>query len=237
MAEGPTIAIMQPYLLPYLGYFQLMAAADVFVVFDNVAFIKRGYINRNSILLGGEPHRFTLPVRKASQNRLIMDHEIQGEPTDILDLFSRAYEKAPHAQEGLALIREALAGPLPNIADFLTDSLSVLARALDLKCEILRASDLDVDLSLKAQDRIIALVRALGGRSYVNAAGGRDLYDPQHFGEAGIDLHFIEYAALPYSQYGYAGAFVPNLSIVDHLVNRPLDAIRNECFAYQLKSA
>lgn len=224
-----TIAVMQPYLLPYLGYFQLMAAADVFVIFDDVAFIKRGYINRNSILLSGEPHRFTLPVAKASQNRLILDHDLAGTAAPLLDLFQRAYEGAPCFEAGYSLVKTSLSGPLPNLAEFLTHSLVQVSEALALDCDIIRASSVAIDPALKGQDRILALVSALDGTAYVNAGGGRELYSAPIFQDQGIALSFIDFEARPYDQFKGGPAFTAHLSIVDHLMNRPLADVRADC--------
>ena len=71
-----TVAIMQPYLFPYIGYWQLIHAVDTFVIFDDVNYIKKGYINRNNILVNGQKQTFTLELMSASQNKLINDIDI-----------------------------------------------------------------------------------------------------------------------------------------------------------------
>src|SRR5271156_6723013 len=106
------IAIMQPYVFPYIGYFQLIHAADVFVFYDDVNYINKGWINRNKILLNNKDQLFTIPCKEASQNKLIKDVEVLQDPKSInkiLLTIQPAYKKAPFYNKVFPLIEEILA--------------------------------------------------------------------------------------------------------------------------------
>lgn len=120
------IAVMQPYLFPYAGYFNLLAQVDKFVFFDDVNYINRGWINRNRLLLAGDVRYFTIPLIKASQNLKI--NQIYIQPKDIwlqktLHTIKQSYAKAPNFHAVYDLLKEVFAGDSLTISDMARDSI------------------------------------------------------------------------------------------------------------------
>ena len=190
-----TVAIMQPYFLPYAGYFQLLCAADRFLVLDDVNFISRGWINRNRIHVGASPTWITLPLSKASQNREIREIEIHDDPrwrSKTLAMIERAFPRAPHLDEVLPLVREIVEHPGPGLSGYLRNSLRLLARYLDLPAEILPTSSCYPKGDLRGQGRILDLCAQLGADRYVNSIGGQELYDRETFAGRRIELSFVQ---------------------------------------------
>lgn len=226
------LAIMQPYLFPYLGYFQLIHAVDTFVVYDDVNFIKGGWINRNFILSQGEKARITLELRGASPNRLINEVGIVRNRTKLLRTLRESYSRAPCFPEVYPLIEEILTFENSNLAHFLDHSLRRLCGYLGLAPTWRLSSDIEKDSSLRGQDKVLALCSALGAEHYVNLPGGERLYDPGVFENAGIRLSFIHPGDVIYDQR--VAGFVPNLSIIDVAMFNSGDECRHLLTDYTL---
>lgn len=221
---------MQPYLFPYIGYFQLIKAVEHFVVLDDVTFIKRGWINRNRVLAEGEPLIFTVPVSGASSRVEIQRIEVSSPQygrwrAKFLRTLDHNYHAAPHYDETLPLVEEALPPEAPHlIRDAAVESLRVVMRYLEVPFSHTYASDHGRPPGVTGSDRVLHLCRALGATCYYNAPGGKALYDHSRFAEAGIELRFVVPREITYTQSG--SEFVPWLSIIDVLMwNRP-DAVR-----------
>ena len=214
--HSAAIAVLQPYFFPYVGTFQLARAVDQFVFFDDVAFIKKGHIHRNSVLLNGQAHAFTVPVRAVSQNRTIAEHDYTGEWAGLLNLLRAAYRHAAHFDAAFALVEAVALQPDNNVARKNALAMQRVFAYLGLAQTWSFSSALPAE-GLKAQNRIIDIARRLQARSYVNPAGGRALYAPEDFAAAGVLLRFIKTLPLGYDQ-GTA-AFVPNLSMIDLLMH------------------
>lgn len=229
------VAIMQPYLFPYIGYWQLLKASDCFVVYDDVNYINRGWINRNRILLNGEPGLITLPLSQASQNRKI--NQIAVAPAGqwqrrMLRTLEMAYRKAPCFDEVYPLLEGILRHEEDNLGAFLSHQLQVLSRFMGLDTRIVPSSQVYANADLTAQARILDICRQEGATRYVNAQGGRELYQAEAFAAAGIDLRFIAMRALPYPQRG--AGFTPYLSIVDALMEVGSEGIGPHLAAFEL---
>lgn len=210
-------AVMQPYLFPYLGYFQLIRAAEVFVVYDDAQYMKGGWINRNRILMHGKPQWLTLPLYQASPNRRIDQIEAPMARRDgLLRTLRQCYGKAPHFHEVFPLLETILLHEERNLAGLVDHALRRLSEHLGLNPRWHLASALGVPAGLRGQDRVLALCAAAGIGHYVNLPGGRGLYDPAAFVGQGMRLSFLRPALAPYRQFG--GDFVPGLSIVDALM-------------------
>jgi len=207
------IAIMQPYLFPYIGYFQLINAVDTFVIFNDVNYIQRGYINRNSILLNGRPHRFTLEIVKASQNKLINEIEIGDNKLKILKTIKMAYRKAPYFQDVYPVIEKILFMEERNLSRFLVESLKEISRYLAIDTDFVNSSNIEKDNSLRSQDKIIDICKRLRAGTYINAIGGMSLYEKDRFSKEGICLNFLDSELIDYSQFD--NEFVPSLSMID----------------------
>lgn len=210
------IAIMQPYFMPYLGYFQLISAVDKFVIYDDVNYINRGYINRNAILIGGQAHTFTLPLRKASQNRLIHEIEIVGDDAwknKLLKKIMHAYAKAPYFNDAFPVIEEAIRFPENSLPVYLVNAIRGLCNYLSIGTEIVESSRVFGNRGLERAERIIDIVKQCGGDSYINPIGGNELYDKAEFAEQGVELGFIRMNKIHYEQF--SEPFMENLSIID----------------------
>jgi len=230
------VAVMQPYWLPYLGYFQLLHAADVFVVYDDVQYMKNGWVNRNRLLSGGNAYYFNLPIVKDTHTKLINERELQAPVQDIEARICRqveiSYGRAPQFLPTMAALKDIFSHREPNLAGFLTDQLRVLKRHLKLKAEIHVSSQLGIATSLAGEDRIIAICRHLGARTYLNAIGGTGLYHGGRFEDAGLSLRFVRSALDPYRQFGHP--FVPGLSIIDAMMFNDQERLQWHLGRYEL---
>jgi hypothetical protein len=208
---------MQPYLFPYVGYYQLAYHVSEFIFFDDVHFIKKGYINRNSILVDGGARRFTLPVHDASQNRLIKDHAFLDGSREIEDLIERAYRHAPYFSQVFPVVRDVLTDPDRSVVHVTARSIRSVFDYLGLPKHFSLSSEIEKSPSAKGESKIIEICIAKGARQYTNAAGGKELYQAAAFSKCGIELQFIRMKEITYSQL--SPAFVPNLSIIDVLMH------------------
>lgn len=218
------IAIMQPYLFPYLGYYQLAASVDRFVFYDDVMFIKQGYINRNCILMNGIKTPFSLPIKDQSSYRAINLH-IAIPPFDgALNSIMQAYKKAPHFEEIWPIVKEVLSGYETNIARLAERSVRIVFEYLDMPFDAVSSSSIARHQHLKAQDRVLSLCEYLGASNYVNAIGGTYLYDETAFSKRGIKLLFHRMREINYPQGNHP--FVANLSIIDVLMHNAPDKVK-----------
>lgn len=217
---------MQPYFFPYAGYFQLIAAVDVFVVYDNIQYTKRGWINRNRILRDGAAAVFSLPLKKASDYLDVRERELAAEfrRDKLLNQIRGAYRLAPFFEPTYALVEEIVGHPQNNLFRFLHHSICKLCTHLKLPAAIRVSSEIAIDHGLRSQDKVIALCRALGAAMYVNSMGGMELYSPDAFKAQGIDLKFIRSKPFEYAQF--KPGFTPSLSIIDMLMFNSIDAAR-----------
>jgi hypothetical protein len=209
-------AVMQPYLFPYIGYYQLVSEVDKFVFFDDVNFIKKSFINRNSILLNQKKFEFSIPVAKVSQNRLIEEHMYTGDYANFFKTLKFAYRDAPNFHEIIEIVESVLRDGLLKVPEINGKSIRTVFDFLGLKKEFIFSSALSVGTGLKGQEKIIAICKELGITKYRNAIGGQKLYDKKFFSDHGIELAFIKTNEIHYSQSN--SVFVPNLSIIDMLM-------------------
>jgi hypothetical protein len=232
-----TIAIMQPYFFPYIGYWQLIHAVDRFVIFDDVNYIKAGWINRNRILINGAPAYITVPLHKASQNKRICDTTL--EPSfawrdGLIKKLENTYRNAPCFAEVLPLVESLIRHETDNLADYLARQLQTLAAFLRIETEFVATSRCYGNTHLSGQARILDICEREQAGTYVNPQGGQALYHAEPFRGAGIDLRFLVMRPLPYKQR-HAG-FVPYLSIIDALMEiGPVD-VRRHLDAFDLIS-
>lgn len=226
---------MQPYFLPYIGYFQLMLESEVFVIYDNIKYTKKGWINRNRMLRNGEATVFSLPLKSAPDNLEIRERELAGEfdPKKILAQISGVYRRAPFFESTMSLMQDILLFPSRNLFEYIYYSIESLRNRLQIGTPLVICSSLDADHSLRGQDRVLKICRALNAKKYVNPPGGRALYDNRAFLDKGIELAFIEPNLIPYPQFG--ASFVPALSILDVLMFNSAHRIREELLpAYEV---
>jgi hypothetical protein len=218
---------MQPYFFPYIGYFQLIAAVDLFVLYDNIQYTKKGWINRNRILLNGSDTFISLPLKKDSDTLDVRERELAADfkPGKLLAQLDGAYRKAPYFEQTMSLVEPILRHDTKNLFTFLHHSLVKTCEYLGIATQIQVSSAIDIDHTLKGRDKVIAVCRSTGAQTYVNAIGGQSLYAPEDFLREGIELRFIRSQALSYEQFG--APFVPWLSLIDVLMFNPAERVRS----------
>lgn len=219
------LAIMQPYFLPYIGYFQLIAAVDKFVIYDTVKYTKKGWINRNRMLLNGLPDTFSLPLRKDSDTLNVVDRYISEDfdGRKILDRFESAYRKAPEFHRVMPLLSKILEFEERNLFRFIQHSINCCCAYMNIQTPIVTSSKIEGGTDKKGVERVLDICAKTGATCYINPIGGVDLYQPSLFLSRGIGLRFLQSRSTPYQQFGEA--FQPNLTIVDVMMFNPMEKV------------
>jgi hypothetical protein len=219
------VAIMQPYFLPYIGYFQLINAADVFVVYDNVEYTKKGWINRNRILVNGKDEFITLPLKKDSDflhiNQRNLAATFEQDKQKILRKIKECYRKAPNFKQTYLLIEEIFSFNNLNLFEFLYNSIIFICNHLEIKTKFVLSSNIDIDHNLKSEEKVLAICEKLKAEIYFNPIGGSQLYRKERFLKDSILLNFIKTDNIEYKQF--SNEFISSLSIIDVLMfNEPV---------------
>jgi WbqC-like protein family len=232
--DAMKVAIMQPYFLPYIGYFQLIKSSDIFVVYDNIQYTKGGWINRNRYLLNGKDAYFGIDVKHDSYFLDVVERRVAHDfnAKKLLNKLEAAYRAAPHFQQGFSLLRESMCSREDNLFRFIKHSIDKVVERLEISTRIVVSSDIGVDHRLKAQDKVLAICRALNATTYINAIGGVELYSKEVFEESGFELKFIKPRLVEYRQFD--NEFVPWLSIIDPLMFNHVDTVKSMLDAYDL---
>jgi hypothetical protein len=211
------VAIMQPYLFPYIGYFQLMNAVDEFIIYDNIQFTKKGWINRNRILVNGVDTYITLPLKKDSDYLNIKDRFLSDdwsiERKKILNRITESYRKAPQFNFVYPIIESILMYEERNLFSFIFNSLKEINQYLNIKTPLIISSSIPINHDLKAENKVIELCKARTATIYINPIGGVELYSKENFKNEGLELQFLKANNIIYSQF--KNNFVPFLSIID----------------------
>ncbi|MBD1390847.1 WbqC family protein [Neiella sp. HB171785] len=231
------IAIMQPYVFPYIGYFQLINAVDRFVVHDDVQWIKGGWINRNRILVQGKAHYITFPLKKDSTLLAINERQLSADcdqhKAKILRQIQGAYGKAPYYQQAIDVVAQSLATPLTNMALFATHTLQTCCQYLAINTEFVTSSQLAKNNALHGQNRVLELNQLMAASHYINPIGGTALYNRDDFAKRHIKLSFLQPSNIVYQQVGNH-QFVPFLSIIDVMMNNSVEQIRGYLAEFEL---
>lgn len=226
---------MQPYFLPYIGYWQLMNLVDQYVLYDDVNYIKGGWVNRNRILMNGEPRYITLPLQHASPNKLICDINVCNDKKFVekpLRMIESAYKKAPYFGAIFPMVLKICDSNEVNAAAYIINSLKVICEYLGIGTEFIISSSLKKDNSLRGQEKILAICETLNATEYYNAIGGQKLYSHDEFDRRGIKLKFLKTKSIEYCQFG--NAFQENLSILDVMMFNSKDKVRELLDEYVL---
>jgi hypothetical protein len=229
------LAIMQPYVFPYLGYYQLIHAVDKFVIYDDVNFIKRGWINRNNILVNGSANLFSIPLKNASPNRLIKDVELAEDKKwqdKFVKTIEHAYKKAPFYHIVYPMIKDVIMAEDRYINKMAILSLKMVSEYLEIKTIFQYTSTTYDNNELKKHDRVIDICKKENADHYINPIGGMEIYTKDQFEEHGINLSFIKMQPIRYSQNNEE--FVPYLSIIDVLMFNEKDEVKEMLFRYEL---
>lgn len=209
---------MQPYFLPYIGYFQMIKAVDEYVIYDNIEYTKKGWINRNRILQNNKDTYITLPLIKDSDYLNIIDRYVSPDfnKTKLINQIKESYRKAPFFSNIMPVLENVINYEDNNLFNYIYNSIKVLCDYLQIDTKIIISSTLNIDWSLKGQDKVIAICKTLGATEYYNAIGGQDLYSYDDFAVENINLRFLKTQPIEYVQY--KNDFIPNLSILDVLM-------------------
>jgi len=221
------IGIMQPYFLPYLGYWQLINHVDKFVLYDTIQYTKKGWITRNRYLLNGKDEMFSLSVKRASSDLDVAERELADDfdREKLLRSLKGAYSKAPYFKENFSLIEDIIKATENNLFFYIEQSIYKICKALNITTPILKSSDLkQCSRDLKGKDRVIDICKALGAKDYINPIGGIELYNKDEFEAEGIDLKFMRSLPMAYSCFGQE--CIPHMSILDLMMFNSLDQIK-----------
>ena len=232
-----TVAIMQPYIFPYIGYFNLIEASNVFVFYDDVNYINRGWINRNRILINGSPYKFTIPLSNGSQNELIYNvktHRFDDFKSRFLKQILQAYSKAPFLDIGYKYVSDVLSAEHSSISDIAVKSVESLYLLLGKTKRLVRSSEIFSNTKgMERADRLIEITKLLHSDSYVNAMGGMELYAKEYFSSKGVSLAFVKPILKTYPQIG-VNDFAAGLSIIDVVMNNSFDKIYQYMESYEI---
>ncbi|MBC7408507.1 MAG: WbqC family protein [Arcicella sp.] len=229
------LGIMQPYIFPYIGYFQLINAVDKFVIYDDVNFINKGWINRNRILNNGKDSLFTIPLKEASQNKLINEIDVNWDSawkSKFVKTLEQCYKKAPFYLEILPIIEQTLSVDNEPVSKVIEHNLKLICDYLGIKTEIVSSSAIYQNTHLKAQERILDICSQEKANQYINPIGGLELYDKDFFEAKNLKLNFIKSNAIEYTQF--KNEFVPWLSMIDVLMFNSKEKIKEFLDNYEL---
>ncbi len=231
------IGIMQPYFLPYIGYFQLINTVDQFIIYDNIQYTKKGWINRNRILVNGTDEYITLPVKNDS-DFLDVDQRFLAETFEkgkikIVRKIKESYRNAPFYEQAYYLINDILNYKNFNLFEFIFNSIIKICDYLDIRTQIVRSSEINIDHGLKSEKKVISICNTFNSPTYINSIGGMGLYSKKEFEKNSIELFFLETQKTEYKQFDHD--FVPWLSIIDVLMFNSKDQITHFLNNYKLK--
>ena len=218
------LGIMQPYFFPYLGYWQLLANVDKYVVYDDVTYIKGGWINRNNFLINGQKNLLTMQLEKASSYTLIKDITIKDDFVKFLKTIEMGYKKAPFFEDSFRLLKDICQCPDKKLGQFLFNSHIKICEYLGIDTELILSSSFEKHTELKGKDKVISICKQLGADEYINAIGGQELYDKKEFAENGIRLNFLQANLREYRQL--KNEFVAGLSIIDIMMFNSKEEIK-----------
>ncbi|MDY0274890.1 MAG: WbqC family protein [Desulfomicrobium sp.] len=222
------LAIMQPYFFPYIGYFQLVNAVDKFIFYDDVQYIKGGWINRNRILINGEARYFTTPLIKSSQNKLINEIAIETQSVNFskaIKTIAMAYQQAPQFEVVFEIICDVLKNRDCSIGDMAAESIKQCAHYLGINTKFYKSSQYFSETKkLKKAERLQSICKQMDANIYINPIGGQNLYSKENFEENGIELKFIRSLPIEYTQFN--NEFVPWLSIIDVLMFNSIKQVK-----------
>jgi hypothetical protein len=200
-----------------------MKAVDIFVYYDDVTYIKQGWINRNNIIVNGEMFRFTLELQGASSFKKINEIEVGRNRDKLYRTFSQSYSKAPYFKDVSPLLRDVFYSEEKNLFRYILQTHQGIFDYLGMDLNCLISSEIDKDVSLKGQDKVLNICKSLNATRYINAIGGQHLYSREDFADKGIELFFI-----------HPSESLPKTSIFDVLMNNSPEEIKIMFENYEL---
>ena len=214
------LGIMQPYFMPYIGYFQLINEVDRFVIYDDIEYTKKGWINRNRILQNGKDIYMTLPIKKDSDflpvNQRFLSDNWQKERQKLLNKIAGNYRKAPYYDAVMSMTEEIVNFDNTNLFDFIEHSLTTVLSYLNINTPLIKSSTLKLDKELKSQAKVLQICHEMNATHYINPIGGTSLYSFADFAAKKISLSFLQTTDIIYPQFTHE--HVKFLSILDVLM-------------------
>lgn len=232
------VGIMQPYFLPYLGYWQLMNAVDTYVIYDNIEFTKNSWIRRNRILSSGTDKMFSLPLKKDSDYLDVrdryLDETYDSERKKLVNLIANSYKKAPMFETVFPIIKDIIEYPDQNLFSYIYYSVERIREYLGIRSNLVVSSTINIDWDLKGKDKVLAICKYFGADEYYNSINGVPLYEPfrGEFEAAGIELCFPKMRDIAYPQF--KNEFVPYLSIIDVMMFNSQERCKELLHEYDL---
>lgn len=219
------LAIMQPYLFPYIGYYQLAYHVDKFIFFDDVNYIKKGFINKNAIQTINGRLNFTYPVNQVSQNRLINQHYFSDTNQKLLATLEQTYKKSPYFDNIMPLIYSVINHSDKNVSSLASKSIIDVFSYLDIEFIYDYSSNFNYDNFGDGENKILSLCKINNASSYINPIGGISLYHHEIFDKENINLKFIKSDNISYQQFNNKNKFEQNLSMIDLLMNHSKEKV------------
>lgn len=230
------LAIMQPYFFPYIGYFQLINAVDEFVIYDNIEFTKKGWINRNRILVNGTDAIISLPLKKDSDYLHVSERFLADtwgiERNKMLNRIKESYRKAPFFKETYLLLEKCLMYDDRNLFNFILHSVQTIMQYLNIYTKLVVSSSIPIEIQLKGVDKVMAICKQRGADIYINPIGGLELYDKESFDKNGLKLQFLKANNITYTQFN--NEFIPFLSIIDVLMFNNKEELKSNLNSFSL---
>jgi len=230
------IAIMQPYFFPYIGYFQLINAVDEFIIYDEIEYTKKGWINRNRILVNGKDEYITLPLKKSSDflnvNERYLADTWEIEKCKLLNRIKESYRKAVYFNEIFPIIEHCILFENKNLFEFILNTVNVVNNYLEIITPIIKVSELSINKELKAENKVIEICKLRNADKYINPIGGTKLYNKESFLKNNIELYFLKSNDIKYKQF--KNEFVPWLSIIDVMMFNSKEEIKKMLNQFEL---
>lgn len=226
---------MQPYLFPYIGYFQLINAVDIFVMYDDANYIKQGWINRNRIILNGKEYLFTFPLENASCNKAINQicfFDGDNRKKKAFKMIQQAYSRAPEFKNVIVLLTDIILNKEQNIGKYIECSLRRIIEYLDIETKLTKSSELNKNKDLRGKYKLWDICKIFKAGTLINPIGGEALYNKAEFKEQDINLWFLRTRNIIYKQN--RKEFIPSLSIIDVMMFNPKDEVKKMLSEYEL---
>jgi hypothetical protein len=237
MSKGSLVlGLMQPYLFPYIGYFQLIYSCDKFIIYDDVQYIKSGWVNRNRIIQQNEIKYFTLPVKRAPVNTQINNYfyadVFSKNKSKILRQIESSYKKSPFFNDVFKLIQECFDSSNNNISEFNVLTIKLCCNYLSIDTPIFLSSELTLNEGITGQERVIYINKIMNSTHYINPIGGKDLYSHDEFKKHDIKLNFLKTNNIKYPQFN--NEHQSFLSIIDVMMFNSQEQIQLLLSKYDL---
>ena len=233
------LAIMQPYFLPYLGYFSLIKHTDEFILFDTVQFIRHGWIERNRILKPSNGWQYIMvPLKKHSRETIIKDIEINNDQQwkeKILAQLQHYKKQAPYFSNVIDILNEIFSKEYATIVDLNLASLKTVCNYLGINTpiQVFSLMNIDIEPANAPDEWALNICKALGNvDEYWNPPGGQSFFDRKKYENAGINLKFHSAILTDYDQK--RNVFEPGLSIIDVMMFNSVDEINKMLDNYEL---